>query len=115
MLRTVMADPTQCKDPSGHRAESPDQMPSRAWKDILARTYKRTWDDNVALVSAGVAFYGFFALLSLLGPVSRFYGCVGDPHSVMKHVRALPGILPREVAALIGDQLMTAVKSSEST
>ena len=43
------------------------EMPKRAWKDILARTYKRTWDDNVGLVAAGVAFYGFFALLSLLG------------------------------------------------
>ena len=42
-------------------------MPLRAWKDIVARTYKRTWDDNVGLVAAGVAFYGFFALLSLLG------------------------------------------------
>jgi membrane protein len=102
-------------DPKGHQASSPAQMPARAWKDILARTYKRTWDDNVALVSAGVAFYGFFALLSLLGLIVLFYGFVADPHTVIEHVRALTTVLPTNVAVLIGDQLMTAVKSSEGT
>jgi membrane protein len=56
-------------DPQGHQARSPAEMPRRAWKDIAARTYKRTWDDNVGLVAAGVAFYGVFALLSLLGMI----------------------------------------------
>jgi membrane protein len=102
-------------DPKGHQASSPAQMPAPAWKDILARTYKRTWDDNVALVSAGVAFYGFFALLSLLGLIVLFYGFVADPHTVIEHVRALTAVLPTDIAVLIGDQLMTAVKSSEGT
>ena len=60
-----------------------------AWKDIAARTYKRTWDDNVALVAAGVAFYGFFALLSLLGLIVLVYGFVADPVTVIDHMRAL--------------------------
>src|SRR4051812_10770497 len=50
-------------DPKGHHAVSPAEMRTPAWKDIVARTYKRIWDDNVGLVAAGVAFYGFFALL----------------------------------------------------
>ena len=90
-------------------------MPAPAWKDILKRTYKRTWDDNVALVSAGVAFYGFFALLSLLGLIVLVYGFVADPSTVIKQVQALTGVFPTDVALLIGDQLMTAVKSSEGT
>ena len=90
-------------------------MPLAAWKDILARTYKRTWDDNVALVSAGVAFYGFFALLSLLGLVVLTYGFAADPLTVIKDMQALTAILPRDVAELIGTQLMTAVKSSQGT
>jgi len=102
-------------DPQGHEASSPAEMPPRAWKDILARTYKRTWDDNVALVSAGVAFYGFFALLSLLGLIVLTYGFVADPHEVIKNMRALTAVLPKDVALLIGDQLMIAVKASEST
>jgi membrane protein len=100
-------------DPKGHHATSPTEMPARAWKDILARTYKRVWDDNVALVSAGVAFYGFFALLSLLGLIVLVYGFVADPHDVIEHMRALTAVLPTDVAEIIGSQLMTAVKSSQ--
>jgi membrane protein len=90
-------------------------MPLAAWKDIVARTYKRIWDDNVGLVAAGVAFYGFFALLSLLGLIVLVYGFAADPMTVIEHMRALTIVLPTNVAVLIGEQLMTAVKSSEGT
>ena len=53
-------------------------MPLDAWKDIAARTYQRTWDDNVGLVAAGVAFYGFFALLSLIGAMVLLYGLIWE-------------------------------------
>jgi membrane protein len=102
-------------DRKGHQATSPAQMPPRAWKDIVKRTYKRTWDDNVALVSAGVAFYGFFAMLSLLGLIVLVYGFIGDPHAVIVNMRELTAVLPTDVALLIGNQMMIAVKSSEST
>lgn len=102
-------------DPRGHLAASPLRMPRRAWRDIIARTYKRTWDDNVALVSAGVAFYTFFALLSLIGLIVLTYGAVADPHDVIAHVRSLTTVLPADVAFVIGDQLMNAVKASQGT
>jgi membrane protein len=102
-------------DRKGHQANSPAEMPSPAWKDIAARTYKRTWDDNVGLVAAGVAFYGFFALLSLLGLIVLVYGFVADPLTVIEHMQSLTGILPRDIVMLIGDQLMTAVQSSRGT
>ena len=67
-------------DPKGHQASvAHGKCRAPAWKDIAARTYKRTWDDNVGLVAAGVAFYGFFALLSLLGLIVLVYGFVADP------------------------------------
>ena len=100
-------------DPKGHQASSPWQMPSGAWKDIGLRAYKRVWDDNVGLVAAGVAFYGFFALLSLLGLIVLAYGLAADPFTVIEHVRALTAVLPTDVAFIIGDQLMTAVRASQ--
>jgi membrane protein len=90
-------------------------MPAPAWKDIVARTYKRIWDDNVGLVAAGVAFYGFFALLSLLGLIVLAYGFAADPFTVVEHMRALTAVLPTDVAFIIGDQLMTAVRASQKT
>ena len=100
-------------DPKGHQASSPAQIPAPGWKDIAKRTWKRTWDDNVGLVAAGVAFYGFFALLSLLGIVVLVYGFAADPRLVIRDVHGLTAILPTDVASLIGSQLMTAVETSE--
>src|SRR3954469_4638209 len=102
-------------DPQGHEARSPAEMPRRAWKDIAARTYKRVWDDNVGLVAAGVAFYGFFALLSLLGLIVLVYGFAADPLTVIEHMQALTAVLPSDVAWIIGDQLMNAVRASQKT
>jgi len=110
-----MADKIRKADPYGHHASSPRQMPGRAWKDIAARTYKRVWDDNVALVSAGVAFYSFFALLSLLGLIVLVYGFFADPRTVIDQMRTLTAILPPDVVVLIGNQLLTAVHSSQGT
>src|SRR5947209_9341985 len=102
-------------DPKGHRAHSPADMPAPAWRDIAGRTYKRIWNDNVGLVAAGVAFYGFFALLSLLGLIVLVYGFAADPFTVIEHMSALTAVLPTDVAFIIGDQLMTAVRASEKT
>jgi membrane protein len=102
-------------DRKGHQAGSPAEMPAPAWKDIVKRTYKRVWDDNVGLVAAGVAFYSFFALLSLLGLIVLAYGFVADPATVIEHMWSLTGVLPSDVAKIIGDQLMTSVQASKGT
>ena len=102
-------------DPRGHQAASPWQMPWAAWRDIASRTWQRTWDDNVGLVAAGVAFYGFFALLSLLAMVVLVYGLLADVQALVDTMRTLTAILPNDVAGLIGDQLVQAMKSSEGS
>ena len=54
-------------DPHGHRADSPWAIPLAGWKQVISRTWRQTWIDNVGLVAAGVAFYGFLAVIPLLG------------------------------------------------
>jgi len=90
-------------------------MPAAAWKDIAKRTWQRTWDDNVGLVASGVAFYGFFALVSLLGIVVLSYGLFAEPQTVVSNIQTLAALLPRDVAVVIGDQLINAVRTSEQT
>jgi membrane protein len=109
----MMDSKTGIPDRKGHQASSPREMPWAAWKDIASRTWQRTWDDNVGLVAAGVAFYTFFALLSLLAMIVLVYGLAADPSIVIDTMQTLTAILPNDVANLIGDQLIQAVKSSE--
>ena len=101
-------------DPSGRSATSPRQMPAHAWKQIAARTWQRTWSDNVGLVAAGVAFYGFLAFVPLLGLIVLTYGALADVQTVLANLQLLTDFLPPDVAKLVGDQLLAAVTSSGS-
>jgi membrane protein len=99
----------------GHKATTPWQMPGGAWKDIASRTLARTWQDNVGLVAAGVTYYGFLALVPLLGIIVMLYGIFADPTTVASNVRAITTILPPDVAMLIADQLIAAIKMTRET
>jgi membrane protein len=90
-------------------------MPARAWADIARRTWTRSWQDNVGLVAAGVTYYGFLALVPLLGIIVMLYGLVADPKTVVDTVRAVTTILPPDVAAFFADQLIAAVRTTRET
>jgi membrane protein len=114
-LRLMPKRKSNRPDRHGHQATSPWQMPARAWKDIASRTWKRTWQDNVGLVAAGVTYYGFLAFVPLLGMIVLGYGFLADPETVVSNVRAMTAILPPDVASLIADQLIAAVKMTRET
>jgi membrane protein len=103
---------TSDADDLGHAALSPWRMPLAAWKEVGVRTYKESSADNVGLVSAGVAFYGFLALLPLLGATVLTYGMVAEPQTVLRHMQSMTTMLPTEVAKLIGEQLLSVVQTS---
>lgn len=99
----------------GREAQSPWAMPWAAWRRIAIRTWNQSWIDNAGLVAAGVAFYGFIALVPLLALLVLLYGFIADPGAVLRDMQALTAILPADIALLIGQQLMTAVETSEGT
>jgi membrane protein len=99
-------------DALGRGAERPSEMPAAGWKDIALRTWRESSKDNVGLVAAGVAFYGFLALVPLLGAIVITYGLVADPATVVEHAQAMTAVLPRDVAVLVGTQLMNVVETS---
>ena len=101
------------RDEKGHDATRPWQMPWSGWKEVGRRTWKESSKDNVSIVAAGVAFYGFLALVPMLAAIILTYGLVADPQTVVRHAGDLTGFLPRSVAGLIGEQLLNVVTTSE--
>ncbi len=97
---------------TGHDAASPWAMPLAGWKQVLLRSWKEAGDDNVGLIAAGVAFYGFLALVPLLGAIVLSYGLVADPETVVRNMKGLTSVMPADAAKLIGEQLMNVVKTS---
>lgn len=86
-----------------------------AWRDVAVRTWKEASEDNIGLVAAGVAFYGFLALVPLLGALVLAYGFVADSAQVIEDMNGLAALMPADVARLIGEQLMAVVASSAET
>lgn len=87
-------------------------MPWEGWKQVAVRTWKQSSEDNIGLVAAGVAFYGFLALIPLLGATVLTYGMIADPQTVLGNVKSLTSVMPKDAAKLIGDQLMSVVQTS---
>lgn len=98
---------------TGREATTPTEMPPRGWWQILRRTYAEASDDNIGLVAAGVAFYGFLALVPALGAMVLTYGLVVDASDVARQMQALTGQIPTEAAKLIQEQL-TAIAHTAS-
>lgn len=96
----------------GRDAETPAQIPVPGWKEIALRTWKEGSKDNISLVAAGVAFYGLLAMVPLLGATVLTYGLVASPQTVLHDVQSLTTSMPKDVAKLVGDQLMNVVKTS---
>ncbi len=86
----------------------------KEWRAVLVRTWKEAGDDNVGLLAAGVAFYGFLAFVPLLAATVLVYGLAAEPATVAEHIRKLFGMLPEDAAALIGDQLRSMTESPDS-
>jgi membrane protein len=86
--------------------------PKGGWMAIAKRTWAEVGDDNISLIAAGTAFYVFAAIVPLLGAIVLSYGLFADPSTVDSNIRALFGVLPRDAASLIGDQLATVTKTS---
>jgi membrane protein len=88
----------------GVDAERPSQIPAAGWKQILRRSFHETREDNVLLMSAGVAFFAFLALFPGLIAGMTLYGLVADPGQVQEQVDSLSAALPGEAARLLREQ-----------
>jgi membrane protein len=96
----------------GQSAANPFAMPLTGWRQVFIRTWGEAGDDNVGIVAAGVAFYGFVALVPLLGALVLSYGLIADPSTVVRNMRGLTAVMPGDAAKLVGEQLMNVVKTS---
>ena len=88
-------------------ADTPSEIPSQGWWDVLKRVFKELSNDHVMLVAAGVTFYALLALFPALAALVSIYGLFADPASIQSHLSALEGILPGGAVTIISDQLQS--------
>ena len=103
---------TQQGDAQGRGADNPLAIPAGGWWAVLKRAWAEQGKDNISLISAGVAFYGFLALVPVIAATVLIYGLVADPATVSKNVQSLTSVMPTDAAKLVGEQLSSAVHTS---
>jgi membrane protein len=84
-----------------------------AVKDIGMRVKSRIKSHNLAVVAAGIAFWGLLAIPALLTAVLSIYGLFADPANVEGQIEDNLGSLPEEARSLIVSQL-EAVAGADS-
>jgi membrane protein len=89
----------------GRRAERPQQIPPKGWKEIALRLKTEVKQDQVPLLAAGVAFYALLSLFPAIIAAVSIYGLVADPTTVRDQLARLTQTLSPETAKLVGEQL----------
>src|SRR5919197_201714 len=75
------------------------------WKDVVLRVRAQVRDDNVSLLSAGVAFYAMLSIFPALIAVISIYGLVAEPETARAQVQRLAGVMPRQARQTLIGQL----------
>ena len=98
----------------GREAGNPSEIPSPGWKDIFMRVKDEISNDNLSIIAAGVAFYGFLAIFPALAAFVSTYGLLVSPSELQSDLKTVGSILPPQTADLIQSQLARIVNSQSS-
>ncbi|MGH8825555.1 MAG: YihY/virulence factor BrkB family protein [Jiangellaceae bacterium] len=97
----------------GVEADRPSEIPRPGWFQIVKRAWKESKKDSVPLLSAGVAFYAFLAIVPTLIAVVMIYGLVSDAEDVAEQVESFGEALPTSAETLLTEQMTTLATASE--
>jgi membrane protein len=96
----------------GRRAESPSQERAAGWLRLLWRTRRQVGKNNLSIISAGVAYYSFLALVPALVVAIAIFALVANAASVSRHLNEFNRVIPPEVMPLLQDQLTRIIKNN---
>ena len=99
-------------DGRGRQADAPQEIPPRGWKDIAKRTLKEVKQDQVPLLSAGVAFYTLLSLFPAIIAGVSIYGLVADPQTVRDQIDRLANTLSPQTADILTEQIRQVTSSA---
>jgi membrane protein len=83
--------------------------------DAITAGWSRASAGNAAIIAAGVAYYGFLALVPLLAAAIMIYGLVADPEVIAADGQNLARSLPGSAGTLVSEQLASIAERRGST
>ncbi|MEL6646184.1 MAG: YihY/virulence factor BrkB family protein [Pseudomonadota bacterium] len=99
----------------GRDATRPTDISFSGWLDILARLVARLGSSHIALISAGVAFYGLLSLFPTITAGVALIGIFYDPETLITEADWLFTILPEAAGQLITQQLREVAGTAQGS
>jgi membrane protein len=103
--------PSEAELPGVH-ADKPTEIPARGWVQVLKRAWAENNADNMPIIGAGVAFFGFLAVFPALIAAISLYGLVASPEQVAEQIESLSDQLPESAQTLLAEQLTNITENS---
>jgi membrane protein len=113
--KTTASSDVAAEADRGRKAQRPTDIPPRGWLDVGWRTAKRFSDDNVTLVSGGLAMYALLSVFPALAAMVSIYGMFATPGDVISQMSAFSGVLPPGVWDIFNTELQSIAKTRQST
>lgn len=96
-------------------AAGPLSLTPKQWWCVLIGVAATAERANLALISAGVAFFGLMAVIPGIAAVVAFVGIFGEPAWIGEQIRALGGVAPDAVVSIIHQQVVYLLGARSDT
>jgi membrane protein len=83
----------------------PQQIALSDWRWIFVRVVRRTMRDNLGMLSASVAFYGFLSVFPAIAGVLMVWGLISGGWTINNHLGTLRALAPGAATDLIAAQI----------
>ncbi|MDX6248142.1 MAG: rane protein [Kribbellaceae bacterium] len=81
-------------DVPGAEADKPTQIPAAGWWQVTKRAWAEAKADQVPLLAAGVAFFGFLSLFPAIVAAVLAWGLIADPAQIRSQAQDLATAMP---------------------
>ena len=98
-----------------HEIERPSAISSSGWKSVLLAVKDQIGENNVSIVSAGVAFYAFLAIFPAIGALVSIYGLAMDPQQIQSQLAQLSSVMPQQAFEILKNQLQKLIETPGSS
>ena len=85
------------------------------WRDSVLTVWRQIDEQNLSLISAGIAFFGMLAIFPGLAALIAIFGLVADPVVIQDQFALLSGLIPQDIYALLERQLQRIASARGET
>ena len=93
----------------------PSKISFSGWKKIAFTIKDKIDENNLGIVSAGVAFYSFLAIFPAIMALVSIYGLAVSPTQIEQQLAQIGSMIPEQAFGIVEERLQEFISTSGST